>query len=65
MGDTIGTVWRIPSSWYLREGRPRIDMTEAGWHAAEGLIVARYFMFAQVYFHKMRVIYDRACGAVS
>jgi HD superfamily phosphohydrolase len=40
------------------EGGPRIGVTEGGWHAAEGLIVARYFMFTQVYFHKTRVIYD-------
>ena len=33
-------------------------MTEGGWHAAEGLILARYFMFTQVYFHKTRVIFD-------
>ena len=37
---------------------PRIGVTEGGWHAAEGLILARYFMFTQVYFHKTRVIYD-------
>lgn len=36
----------------------RIGVTEGGWHAAEGLIVARYFMFTQVYFHKTRVAYD-------
>jgi hypothetical protein len=41
-----------------QEGGPRIGVTEGGWHAAEGLIVARYFMFTQVYFHKTRVIYD-------
>lgn len=29
-----------------------------GIHAAEGLIIARYMMFTQVYFHKTRVIYD-------
>ncbi len=40
------------------EGGPRIGVMEGGWHAAEGLIVARYFMFTQVYFHKTRVIYD-------
>jgi hypothetical protein len=39
-------------------GGPRVGVTEGGWHAAEGLIVARYFMFTQVYFHKTRVIYD-------
>lgn len=37
---------------------PRIGVTEGGWHAAEGLIIARYFMFTQVYFHKTRVIFD-------
>jgi HD superfamily phosphohydrolase len=37
---------------------PRIGVREGGWHAAEGLILARYFMFTQVYFHKTRVIFD-------
>ena len=37
---------------------PRIGVSEGGWHAAEGLILARYFMFTQVYFHKTRVIFD-------
>jgi HD superfamily phosphohydrolase len=36
----------------------RIGVSEGGWHAAEGLILARYFMFTQVYFHKTRVIFD-------
>jgi HD superfamily phosphohydrolase len=40
------------------QGGPRVGVMEGGWHAAEGLIVARYFMFTQVYFHKTRVIYD-------
>jgi hypothetical protein len=39
-------------------GSPRIGVTEGGWHAAEGLIIARYFMFTQVYFHKTRVVFD-------
>ncbi|MBI2851332.1 MAG: hypothetical protein HYX80_09925 [Chloroflexi bacterium] len=29
-----------------------------GLHAAEGLLLARYFMFLQVYFHDIRVSYD-------
>jgi len=37
---------------------PRIGVAEGGWHAAEALILARYFMFTQVYYHKTRVIYD-------
>lgn len=36
----------------------RLGVAESGIHAAEGLILARYFMFTQVYFHKTRVAYD-------
>jgi hypothetical protein len=39
-------------------GAPRIGVSEAGRHAAEGMIIARYMMFNQVYFHKTRVILD-------
>jgi uncharacterized protein len=52
----IRTVEVVPSS----EGRaPRLGVREGGWHAAEGLVLARYFMFTQVYFHKTRVAFDR------
>jgi uncharacterized protein len=51
----VHTVVAVPPTM---EGGPRVGVTEGGWHAAEGLIVARYFMFTQVYFHKTRVIYD-------
>jgi len=37
---------------------PRLGIEEGGWHAAEALVLARYFMFTQVYFHKTRVAYD-------
>jgi hypothetical protein len=37
---------------------PRIGVTEGGWNVAESLVVARYMMFNQVYFHKTRVILD-------
>lgn len=36
----------------------RLGVTEGGLHAAESLVLARYFMFTQVYFHKTRVAYD-------
>ncbi len=52
----VHTVVAVPES--SNEGSARIGVMEGGWHAAEGLIVARYFMFTQVYFHKTRVIYD-------
>jgi HD superfamily phosphohydrolase len=35
-----------------------IGISEDGWHAAESLILARYYMFTQVYYHKTRRIYD-------
>jgi HD superfamily phosphohydrolase len=36
----------------------RLGVNEGGFHAAEGLVLARYFMFTQVYFHKTRAAYD-------
>ncbi len=36
----------------------RLGVEEGGFHAAEGLLLARYFMFTQVYFHKTRVAYN-------
>jgi len=35
-----------------------IGIEEGGKHAAEMLILARYFMFTQVYFHELRRAYD-------
>lgn len=40
------------------ERSPRIGIEEGGWRAAESLILARYSMFTQVYFHKTRIAYD-------
>lgn len=37
---------------------PVLAVEEGGSHAAEGLIVARYMMFTQVYFHHTRRAYD-------
>lgn len=36
----------------------RIGVAKGGIHAAEALVLARYYMFTQVYFHKTRVAYD-------
>jgi HD superfamily phosphohydrolase len=36
----------------------RLGISEGGMHAAEALVIARYFMFTQVYFHKTRVACD-------
>ena len=42
------------------DGSPslQIGIESGGRHAAEGLILARYFMFEQVYFQKTRMAYD-------
>jgi uncharacterized protein len=37
---------------------PRLGVSEGGVHAAEGLVLARYFMFTQVYFHKTRIAFN-------
>jgi uncharacterized protein len=51
----VNCVQVVPGS----EGRsPRLGVSEGGFHAAEALVLARYFMFTQVYFHKTRVAFD-------
>ncbi|MFP3908909.1 MAG: HD domain-containing protein, partial [Archaeoglobaceae archaeon] len=37
---------------------PRIGLEYGGIHTVEGLLLARYYMFTQVYFHHIRRIYD-------
>ena len=36
----------------------RLGVEEGGVHAAEAMILARYFMFTQVYFHKTRMAFN-------
>lgn len=35
-----------------------LGVDEGGWHVAESVVIARYQMFTQVYFHKTRRAYD-------
>jgi HD superfamily phosphohydrolase len=42
----------------VESGESKLGVADGGRHAAEGLIIARYMMFSQVYFHKTRVIFD-------
>ena len=53
----INTVCAVEANEEATE-RIRIGISEDGWHAAESLILARYYMFTQIYFHKTRRIYD-------
>jgi HD superfamily phosphohydrolase len=43
---------------------PVLAVNDGGWHAAESLVIARYMMFTQVYFHRTRRIYDFHLGEV-
>jgi len=38
---------------------PKLGIEVGGLHTAEALLLARYFMYTQVYFHPVRRIYDR------
>jgi uncharacterized protein YwgA len=38
--------------------RSTLGVVRGGLESAEGLLIARYFMFSQVYFHETRLIYD-------
>lgn len=51
----VGTIRALPGG---EQHPPRLGFSEGGWHAAEALVLARYFMFTQVYFHKTRVAFD-------
>lgn len=39
-------------------GEPTLGVDEGGIQSAEALMIARYFMYSQVYFHPVRRIYD-------
>lgn len=39
-------------------GDHHVGVSEDGLHAVEGLLIARFMMFTQLYFHKTRTIYD-------
>ena len=39
-------------------GEPALGMEKGGLESAEALMLARYFMYSQVYFHAVRRIYD-------
>ncbi len=42
-----------------RDGEePTLGIEEGGLHSAEALVLARYFMFSQVYLHQARRVYD-------
>jgi hypothetical protein len=47
-----------PSDTTKGESEPALGVEEGGIHSAEALMLARYFMFSQLYLHPVRRIYD-------
>jgi len=45
-----------------RKGSLEIAVDRGGVHTIESLILARYYMFSQVYFHRIRSLYDHYFG---
>lgn len=54
--DTLRILPQSNESERLQE--PALGVDEGGIHSAEALMLARYFMYSQVYFHPVRRIYD-------
>ncbi len=49
---------RILPKEHEESQEPALGVEEGGLHSAEALLLARYFMYTQVYFHPVRRIYD-------
>jgi uncharacterized protein len=49
---------RILPKTYTQGGELSLGIDQGGLHAAEALLLARYFMYTQVYFHPIRRVYD-------
>lgn len=56
--DTLRILPMPPSEEGEMPVEPALGIEEGGLHSAEALMLARYFMFSQVYFHPIRRIYD-------
>lgn len=56
----IDTLRLLPPAPYHGDSsrEPTLGIEQGGIHSAEALLLARYFMFKQVYFHHVRRIYD-------
>ncbi len=56
----IDTLKILPVSVDDASGRElSLGVESGGLHSAEALLMARYFMYSQVYFHRVRMIYDQ------
>jgi HD superfamily phosphohydrolase len=56
--DTLRILPARPSTEQGAVAEPTLGVEEGGLHSAEALLLARYYMYSQVYFHPIRRIYD-------
>ena len=56
--DTLRILPPVRSDGNQDSKEPALGMEEGGIQSAEALMLARYFMYSQVYFHPVRRIYD-------
>lgn len=57
--DTLRILPKVTSDGSEESSEPALGIDEGGLHTAEALLLlARYFMYSQVYFHPVRRIYD-------
>lgn len=54
----IETLRVLPKHYEDGSTEPALGVESGGIHSAEALLLARYFMFSQLYFHPIRRIYD-------
>ena len=50
---------RILPAFESESDEPALGIEEGGIHSAEALLLARYFMYTQVYYHGVRRVYDK------
>ena len=56
--DTLRILRPPPTESGDQSHEPTLGIEEGGLHSIEALLLARYAMFSQVYFHRVRRIYD-------
>ncbi len=56
--DTMLVLPSPPEGKDDETGKITLGVQQGGMHAAEALLVSRYFMYSQVYFHQLRRVYD-------
>jgi HD superfamily phosphohydrolase len=54
----IETMRILPKSYNDGSKEPALGVEDGGLHAVESMLLARYFMYTQLYFHRVRRIYD-------